>query len=264
MFVTSKFVFLHQPKTGGTFVTAILTKLHEARGERVETVYVEPGQEPALPDLASGGAAKIMVAGRHQHGRRADIPRALRDRTVVATMRNPYDRYPSQYEFAWWRRFPEMFGPVEEVTRRHPRYPELTFDEFVRLTNDVSVPADPARPAEGLGFHTYQFVEAFARHPERTWRALCEDPEGRAWTADTDGVIFLDQTHLNNELQAFLIDTGYDTDEVAFVADAARIWPPEGGRITDPDWTKYYTPELKAYIRRQERLLFERFPQFDV
>ncbi len=78
------------------------------------------------------------------------------------------------------------------------------------------------------------------------------------------GVAFLDQGRLNLDLHAFLGGLGYDPAAIGFIKDADRIWPPEGGRTDDPDWTKYYSPELKAYVRGQERLLFERFPQFDV
>jgi hypothetical protein len=51
---------------------------------------------------------------------------------------------------------------------------------------------------------------------------------------------------------------------VAFVREADRIFPPEGGRAPEQDWRGYYSPGLKADVRRLERLLFERFPQFDV
>jgi hypothetical protein len=261
MFVTSRFVFLHQPKTGGTFVSAILARLHEARGDRVTIVHAEPGHDVAAP--SAGSAFKLMIGGRHQHGRRADVPASLRDHVLVATMRNPYDRYASQFEFAWWRRHPEMFGPVERTRQSYPRYPELTFDDFVRLTNAVSVPACPSE-AEPIGFHTYQFIESFARDPDASWRGLCDGTDAGRWAADTQGVAFLDQSHLNRDLHAFLLGVGYPPGEVAFVEHADRIWPPEGGRTADQDWRGYYSPEMKAYVRRRERLLFARFPQFDV
>ena len=33
MFITPDFAYLHEPKTGGTFVAAMLTRIHEARGD---------------------------------------------------------------------------------------------------------------------------------------------------------------------------------------------------------------------------------------
>lgn len=262
MFVTNKFVFLHQPKTGGTFVTAILTRLHEARGGRVETIHLDDGADAAVGSPGPGRAWKVMIGARHQHGRRADIPPALRQHIILATVRNPYDRYASQFEFAWWRRYAEMFGPVEEVKREYPNYPDLTFEQFVALTNRVSVPACPAWAPDPIGFHTYQFVESFAPEPEWTWAAMCEGSDARI--ADTAGVEFIDQTHLNAGLHAFLLRMGYAPADVAFILDADRIFPPEGGRTAEQAWPGYYSADVKAFVRRRERLLFERFPQFDV
>lgn len=261
MFVTDRFVFLHQPKTGGTFVSAILARVHEARGDAVATAYVEPGSDVAPP--GPGAAFKLMLGERYQHGRRQDLPASLRHHRLVATVRNPYDRYASQFEFAWWRRMPEMFGPVEETRRAYPRFPDLSFDDFVHLTNAVAVPACDA-VAEPVGFHTYQFIEFFARDPEAAWRGLCNGTDRERWALETRDVEFLDQARLNADLHAFLLRMGYAAGDVAFVRDADRIWPPEGGRPAGDDWRRYYSPDMKTYVRRRDRLLFERFPQFDV
>jgi hypothetical protein len=261
MFVTDRLVFLHQPKTGGTFVSAILARVHEARGDRVATVRVDPGQD--IPAPPAGSACRVMIGERYQHGRRVDVPASLRRHHIVATIRNPYDRYVSQFEFAWWRRYPEMFGPVERTRQSYPRYPDLTFDDFVHLTNSVAVPACPSA-ADPIGFHTFQFIESFADDPGAAWRSLCDGSDGGRWMAATQDVTFLDQAHLNRDLHAFLLRMGYAPAEVAFVEHADRIWPPEGGRTADQDWPGYYSPAMKAFVRRRERLLFARFPQFDV
>ena len=159
-----------------------------------------------------------------------------------------------------------MFGPVETVRRRCPDYPDLTFAEFVELTNDVSVPYRAARhPEDTPGFHTQQFVEYFFRDPDAIWPRLESPGEAAVLAAEAhDGIRFLDQQHLNRDLASFLDEMGYRADEVATVLDADRIWPPEGGREADARWEPYYTPELKALVRRKEHWLFEWFPQFDV
>jgi hypothetical protein len=264
--LTEHFTFIHQPKTGGTFVTAMLTRLHEARGDRVTTVWFDPSKPGVLPTVAPGTVVKLMLTTRNQHGRRVDIPAEHAGKPVLAAIRSPYDRYVSQFEFAWWRRYPGMFGPVDDVRRRHPAYPDLTLAEFVELTNDVSVPYHSARHPDGTpGFHTQQFIEYFFQHPDAAWPRL-EDPAAATTlrTEAHDGLHFLDQQHLNRDLGAFLDGMGYRADEVAMVLDADRIWPPEGGRAADARWEPYYTPELKSFVRRKERWLFEWFPQFDV
>jgi hypothetical protein len=264
--LTDTFTFIHQPKTGGTFVTAILTRLHEARGDRVVTVSRAPSDSTPVSDVGPHTIVKLMLTTRNQHGRRADIPVQHAAKPVLATIRTPYDRYVSQYEFAWWRRYPEMFGPVDAVRRRFPRYPDLTFADFVLLTNDVSVQyRSPRHPDHTPGFHTQQFVEYFFRDPESVWPRL-SDPSFAAALADEahDGMRFLDQQRLNLDLATFLGEMGYDQSEWLTVLNAERIWPPEGGRPADAAWEPYYTPELKAFVRRKERWLFEWFPRFDV
>ena len=37
MLVTERFTYIHQPKTGGTFVAAMLGRIHEANGGSVRT-----------------------------------------------------------------------------------------------------------------------------------------------------------------------------------------------------------------------------------
>jgi hypothetical protein len=207
-----------------------------------------------------------MLTTRNQHGRRADIPAAHAHKPVLAAIRHPYDRYVSQYEFAWWRRYPEMFGPVDTVRQRFPAYPDLAFAEFVALTNDVSVPYRSARhPDDTPGFHTQQFVEYFFRDPASALPRLTEPAEAAALEAEAhDGLRFLDQQRLNVDLAAVLAEMGYQQNELLTILNSERIWPPEGGRPADAAWEPYYTPELKSFVRRKEHWLFEWFPQFDV
>ena len=97
MLVTERFTYVHQPKTGGTFVSVLLTRVHEARGGEVRTVWVDPASCEPAPPVPPGGMLNLMVTGRNQHGARRDIPHDYIDRPVLATVRNPYDRYVSQY-----------------------------------------------------------------------------------------------------------------------------------------------------------------------
>ena len=265
MLVTETFIYLHQPKTGGTFVTALLTQLLEARGARVETVEIDPSDRSALPAVPPGGALNLMFSGRHQHGGRQHIPPPLADRPILATIRNPYDRYVSQYEFAWWRKAPAMFGPIEDVRQRHPSYPDLTFAEFVHLTNDVSVRyRAPSHPDGTPGFHTQQFVEYFFPEPEAAYPRLADSAFSHGvFDRELRGVRFIDQARLNDELAEALLAMGYGAADAQIVRRADRIWPPEGGRAAGSAWAPYYTAELEAFVRRQERWLFEWFPQFD-
>lgn len=287
MLVTDAFVYLHQPKTGGTFVAEMLGAIHEARGLPMSIVTVEPGQEGALQPVPPGHAVRLMLGSRYQHGARRDIPSAYRHLPVVATLRHPYDRYISQFEFAWWRLYPEMFGPITEVQRRYPDYPELTFGEFVRLTNEVSVRPSAEPGARVPGFHTQQFIEYFFREPGQAWELLGQPDALRAMIdRELQHLTFLDQAHLNDELAGFLEAHGYSAGEAAQVRGAGRIRPVHEHTASDgwtqgyssrlgttlghrqsvepaeAVWARYLSPATRAFIADREQLLFERFPHF--
>ncbi len=288
MLVTDAFVYLHQPKTGGTFAAEMLAAVHEARGVPMTIVAVEIGQEHLLQPVAPGHAVRLMLGARYQHGCRRDIPPAYRHLPVVTAIRNPYDRYISQFLFAWWRVLPEMFGPLEQIRRTYPAYPELTFEDFVRLTNTASVRRATDGSEASAGFHTQQFIEFFFRDPEQAWACLGDDDALRVmWSEQVRRLRLLDQARLNEELADVLVEYGYAEDEVAFIRAAGLVRPAQketevagwtcryskriggyvGVREDMPDVAEtraqYFTPELKAFVRQKERLLFEQFPQFD-
>lgn len=266
MFLTDRFTYIHQPKTGGTFVATVLARVHQLRGETVRTVWFDPSGHEDAPDVQPGSPVRLMLTTRNQHGARRDIPARYLDRPILATIRNPYDRYVSQYEFAWWKVYPEMFGPVAGVKARYPKYPALTFAEFVELTNDVSVPYKaPRHPDDTPGFHTQQFAEFFFANPQAAYGRLNDPAFARDAGRQALGEIhFIDQSRLNVDLAAFLRGVGYADTDLDVILNADRIWPPEGGRPADASWEPYYTPDLKAFVRRKERWLFEWFPQYDV
>jgi hypothetical protein len=76
-------------------------------------------------------------------------------------------------------------------------------------------------------------------------------------------VRFLRTERLNEDLHAFLLETGFAPAEVAFVLEEGRILPAGAKRARTRPWPEYYTPATKALVRRRERLLFALFPGFD-
>ena len=155
-----------------------------------------------------------------------------------------------------------MFGPVDEVRKRHPRYPEITFAEFVHLTNDVSVPYQSGRhPDDTPGFHCQQFVEYFFPDPDSAYPRLNDDRYAAAvWSNELGPLRFVSQDNLNAELAGFLQTMGYDAADADTVRAANRIWPPEGGRDPETSWRQDHSDELMAFVRHKERRLFEWFP----
>lgn len=254
MILTRKFVYVHLPKTGGTFVTSVLERL----------------LKPPKPRTPWGRLLR-RVRGRvyrdtNKHGTCSEIPPSHRGLPVVSTIRNPFDRYVSQYEFAWWKEQTREWIDRRGLRERFPRFPDLTFPEFVDAASSCfhQMKDSPLRGEDALGFHSEQFVRYFFRDPKGAWPRIDEAYiRERRFEADMHPVRFLRQESLNGDLHRFLLEVGFPEEEVAFVPDEGRILPEGGKPRKVRDWRGYYTPELRALVRRRERLLFALFPEYD-
>jgi hypothetical protein len=257
MIFTDRFVYVHEPKTGGSFVTAALMRLHGfewSRGMRLMAML--RGQ------VTRRGPHGAFTYHNLKHGTFSQVPPAQRDKTVLATVRGPYEMYVSQYEFGWWRRraMRRFFTGVPDFARRFPRFPDLSFPEFVDLWDAALGDADES----GRGAWTCQFIRFYFREPERAraWPdAVLRDPAARR--AALPRIHFVRTEALREGLHAFLLEQGYPPDDVAFILEMGKVLPGRGRR-DDQRWERYYTPELKDRVRRRERLLLEIFPDFDV
>ena len=253
MVATDRFVYVHQPKTGGTFVTKVLFELGDVLGTR---------------ELKVRSPRTAFVRAKLKHGTCRDVPRALRDRPVWTTVRNPYDQYVSEYAFGWWRRddFRRHFRRrVRPFDKLYPDYPDLSFADFLRLYHQAFGRTARSRrfeSADGVGWLTERFVRYYARRPRRLLRRL--GPGADLAAGDLFDVRFLRMEHLNDEVHGALVDAGLPRERVAFVRDHGRVLPVNAAAQERPrDWRTYYTPELAAQVRRNDALLFRLFPDYD-
>lgn len=254
MISTDRFVYIHLPKTGGTFVTSVLERLKDLLGARVPWHY--------SPRTA-------FIPSPLKHGGARDIPRRDRAKPVLTTIRNPYDMYVSEYEFGWWKRkeYPRYFRRrVRGFRELYPDYPDLTFERFLRLWNHAFCRGrhkDFDAPGT-VGWLTHNFIEFYLPKPRPVLRDLDDatlSAEGlRARMGD---VRFLHTENLNEELHGFLLGCGYPEQALAFILELGKIVPEGSGRTDDQRWQDYYPPELKARVRARDRVLFELFPEYD-
>ncbi len=261
MLLTDRFVFIHLPKCGGTFVTAMLKDIHHYRPSRLGRM---------ISNLVPNGLGPLVDTDRWgtKHDGCHAIPRAHRDKLIVASVRNPYDRYVSQFHFRWWVRSPERLTlPLKEIEKLYPGYPEISFHDFVMLSNThVRFTKYPGiLPNEHLGAYSVRFLTTFFRDPQRAY-PLIDDKyinESRC-NADMLPIRFLNMERLNQDLHDFLLSVGYPAERISRVCEADRIRPGSGRKRSDYDWQKHYTPDLKAFVRSREKLIFSIFPEFDV
>jgi hypothetical protein len=262
MLSTHRLVFVHVPKTGGSFVTEALLRAHGVRWGRWHEFRMAAtgrvGWRSKLGDVA-------MYAPKHGFCR--DVPARERAKTMFATVRSPYDLYVSQYEFGWWKR-PEFHGryrALPDFAARYPGFPDLTFADFVSLLNEAFVtPGGERAPCGPVGRFTQEYVQYFFRDPAAAFARL---DEGFLRAARTSGAMYpvrlLQTRRLNQELHALLLEVGYPPESVAFLPHMDRVLPQGRGRSAAQQWERYYTPDLKAWVRDRERLLFALFPEYD-
>lgn len=274
MIFTDRFVYIHQPKTGGTFVTTMLYRVHQVK--RTESLWRRTFRLLGRGRL-TGPERGRRYEGRYglfhdagnKHGKCFEIPEAHRGKLILSTIRNPFDRYVSEYEFGWWKKpeYLEYYRRVPGFEERYGHFPELSFEEFVHLRNSSYCKSrvDGAGVEPLFGMQTEQFVQFYFDDPD-TIRPRMDDhyfASGR-YEEDMFPVRFLRTDRLNEDLYEFLVEMGYHPEDLECILESGIILP--GGRVRREQrpWSRYYTPELARWVREKERILFELFPEFDV
>lgn len=259
MILTDRFVAVHEPKTGGTFVASALFRLFGAEWNLRNKLASAFGR-----DVVVRGKYGTFVFTSNKHGGCNEIPASYRGRPILASVRNPYDLYVSQFEFGWWKRreFLSWYRRVPDFEQRFPRFPNLSFPEYMELT-DAAFRTFPN--PRGLGLYTEQFVKFYFREPEAAY-ARIDDAyiSSEAYRRDLHDLRFVRTDRLNLDLYEFLIGMGIEPRDAEFIRGLGRILPQGKGRAAGGRWEAYYTPELKRSVRERDRLVFTIFPHFDV
>lgn len=249
MIITNDFVFIHYPKTGGTFVRKV-----------VESI----SREVAKP-----------ILHHERHGICADIPKEFLDRPIVSCIRNPYDFKVSEYEFGWWRKLaPDSM--VATMKAQYPHFPRLSFEEFVEcwdnLTPIVKRNAEINSFTTTMGQYSQRFLKFFTHdYNELISRMDEEFMTNQLYTDYLYSIHFLRTNVLNQDLYVFFRNLGYPSECIDGVLQQRRIYPGRwrhllaGRRRKQGErWESYYSPELKKKVRKRERMLFQMFPEFDL
>ncbi len=244
MFITPDFVFVHMPKTGGTFVTKMLKKLY--------------------PDGIE----------LDKHGTCSDIPHKYAHLPIVSVLRNPFDRYVSQYFYGWWQRNLELYCGSEHFEAHledgRQNIEKIEFEYFVYLTDKCFKGFYQSEPngyrnmsAAPLGWHTEQYFRFFFREPKSTFNQLTEaDIQSKAFIEQQYPVTFMFNETLNQDLHQLLSDFGHSAQDLAFIIQSDRILPEGGQPRNDRDWRKHYTDESLTFVAQRERILFDLYSQY--
>jgi len=263
MVITDKFVYIHKPKTGGTFVTSALLKLYDRKWN-----FLVHARLALLKAVHFKNHFGKLILTANKHGGCLDIPKDHKEKLVVSTIRNPYDYYVSQYEFGWWKRkeWHRHYKSFDGFTSQFPTFPAISFEQFMKLMAMVfnQPPHQNFYDPTALGRCTVEFVNDCFYEPGEVLKKINEDYVGSgAYKDDMFTVHFIFTHKLNQQLHQFLLEQGYPEENIQFIIDKKKVLPQGKGRGNDQKWEKYYTPELKELVRKKDWLLFELFPEFD-
>jgi hypothetical protein len=258
MNITPSFVFVHMPKTGGSFVSAMLRELH---GDgRIHELLLR--SESLL--RAKNRLVKLFRGGRfgheefNKHGMCRDIPLQFAHLPILSCMRNPYDWYVSNYKYGWWRSHPHDYPDLAA----DPRWPNLSFVDYLELSHHkwlgVLNPGVVVNPS--LGRLTVLFINYYCRQPDKIVSSLDDAELMAALRADMFPVHFLDTAQLNQQLYDYLLASGrYQPASLAFILERRKI-SPRNRRQPHESWPDFYDDALMAQIIQRDRFLFHLFP----
>jgi len=226
MIATDKFVFVHLPRSGGTFITGLIKKFF-----------------PSAHEIG-------------HHLPRELVPREYAHLPVLGTVRNPWDFYVSLYHYVWPRDATSVLvswmsengrlgfkGSVQNLLNLGVSNERL--DMLIEMLperldyskrNIPSATKDAMRRVRGtgIGYHTFRFNQTFG---------------------SADDVFFCKLETLSKDLVSFFEWIGAATDELRdYVLSANKVNAAE-----HLHYSTYYTPELAQLVSIRDRALIERF-----
>lgn len=257
MVITEHFVYIHLPKTGGTFVETVLSELLDKRNE----LFIDTSRQDD----------KLSLRVSNQHSPVSDIPEIDRSKKILFTVRNPYDHYVSFYEFGWWKLYPgDLFNEVR-IREKYPHFPNINFEEWLvsnfdwRLLDSTHSESKIAKQIQesNMGPLTLDYVRFIFPCPEIVAANMKDNFEVVQLRKELPDIYFLHMENLNSELFKFLLSIDYNEQNIKFILEKNKILPEGSHPRTLQSWIDYYTPELKELVRKKERLIFEMFPEYD-
>ncbi len=260
MVITKDFVFIHMPKTGGTFVTEMLRKVYLGYRWRSDESITLKVKCRHLRDRFLRRLSLSPWVDRNKHGSCNDIPRKYKSLPILGCVRNPFEWYVSSYEYQWWKRHPEEYPGLAD----NPDFPNLSFGQFLQLQNkdwltlfNPGVAVDPT-----IGRFTTLFINFYFRRPNEVLQSVANLESKERIAREMYPVTFLHTETLNPDLSKYLSQFVSNRRRRGLVESERPILP-AGTNRRKGHWRDYYDPDLIAEIRERDRLIFSLFPTYD-
>ena len=262
MVITDKFVYIHKPKTGGSFVTDALLALYDTKWTRLSHLRLALFGKISFHNHF--GELKMTSA---KHAGCSLIPKGELSKPIVSTIRNPFDYYVSQFEFGWWKRkeWMKYYQKFPGFKQKFPSFPDLSFRQFMELIHFVFNPKghhDFDNP-QSIGRNTIEFIDMYFKSPVEIHNKINpEYAQSGLFRKDMHPVHFIFTHKLNQQLHDFLLEMGYPADKIAFILKKEKVLPQGKGRTAKQKWQQYYTNDMIDLVRKKDEFLFSIFPEF--
>jgi hypothetical protein len=226
MIGTDKFVFVHLPRSGGTFVTEVIRHFF-----------------PSAHEIG-------------HHLPLALLPREYSHLPVLGTVRNPWEFYISLYHYVWPKHASSVLGAwmsdsgrlglidsirnllnlgvddkrLDMLVEMLPDYVDYSKTQIPNVTKDTMLSVR----GTGVGYYTFRFNQMLG---------------------NADEVFFCRLETLRQDLVAFFEGIGAATNELRdYVLCSEKKNPSK-----HLHYSTYYTPELAELVSIRERQLIDRF-----
>lgn len=244
MLITEDFVLLNFPKTGSTFARKVIGKIYKDKCEEL---------------LVPAAFNKYNNGRKAQHGTFGQIPLEHRGKVVLSIVRNPFDRYVSQFCFRWYSHSPPA---REEILRQiYPGFPEIDFRQFLDMTDRFSkrnILTLFKAPDTDIGFQTVQFLAFYSYNPENALNTLVKG--GRDPFSELPPIHFLRQEFLREDLRDFLMEVLGQQNIMKIISseqDENVSRSPQ-----EKDFRKFWSPDLLSIYTEKERFFLRAFPEY--
>lgn len=245
MLISDDFVYIHHPKTGGTFVTEMLL-----------------GMQRRVPWF------RCEVVPRQKHAGAARIPSGDQGKLILVNVRNVFDHYVSRYSFRWWAepKHAKNRFDMDAIRRDFPTFPALSFSEFLTLYNVWAYRRPTKRAGRNatldsyeIGHNTHTLLRMTQTGVMDLIRCFDDMPDSELASRFAN-VRFLRTETLNADLACFLEEIGLPAAEIEFVRNSAPILPSGHRRGPQTHWRAYFTDKDIRFVQHRDRLYFRMFP----
>jgi hypothetical protein len=271
MIITDKFVMLAFPKTGTTYTTTVLRRIHARRSWR-GWLWPVAWQKKDFPRpcyrehrVLRPAAPPYHKARMSRHGTWRDIPEEDRGKPVVSICRDPFTRYTSAYLFQTrMRKHLRTFTDLDVLCATYPGYPDISFRDYYDLLHRFEVPAvlGDVKPAMPLGSQSVTFIRFYFRDPKAVFRKMSRAYiDDKAYLDDMVNVRFLRQENLREEFTVFLGEAGYSERECRM---ARELKQKNVARRSSQEskLSHFYDDALRQEVLARDALLFDLFPEY--